>query len=1605
MTTVSDILAELRAAATDNRDLGDRFERVMVAYLQTDPLYADRYSNVWRWVDWPGRGSETDTGIDLVAEERDGGGLCAIQCKCYEPNHYLAKEDIDSFFTKSGKVGFTSRMIISTTDRWSRNAEEALEGQQVPVMRLRVQDLDESPVDWSQFSVTEPTQLPRRPKKSVRPHQAAAIDDVLRGLARGDRGKLIMACGTGKTFTALKLAEQFVPLGGTVLFLVPSISLLSQSLKEWSSEAAVPLRLFAVCSDVKVGKRTKTEDIGPYDLAFPATTKAPALVEQITASSADGALTVVFATYQSIGVITDAHGLGLSAFDLVICDEAHRTTGVTIADEDESNFVRVHDDAYVQGRKRLYMTATPRIYDDASKAKAEEGSAVICSMDDESLFGPELHRLGFGQAVAADLLSDYKVLVLAVDEASVSRIFQSQLANKDHELSLDDAARIVGCWNGLSKRGMYEETFEQDPAPMRRAVAFSRSIKDSRRITALFNEIVESYATAADERDLLHCEIDHVDGTFNALVRNERLDWLKEETGAENLCRILSNARCLSEGVDVPALDAVLFLNPRNSVVDVVQSVGRVMRKSAGKRFGYVILPIGIPAGEAPEKALGNNERYKVVWQVLQALRAHDDRFNAMVNKIELNKKRDDQIQIIGVGGGDDLENATNVDARKGAATYVQGQLALANLDEWRDAIYAKIVQKVGDRRYWEDWAKDVAIIAERHVTRIRVLLEDESSPAAVQFEEFLAGLRANLNDSITENDAVDMLAQHLITRPVFDALFEDYSFAEHNPVSLVMQAMVDALHDQALEKESETLASFYESVRLRAEGIDNAEGRQRIITELYQQFFRTAFKKTSESLGVVYTPIEIVDFIIASVQSALEAEFQASLSDEGVHVLDPFTGTGTFIVRLLQSGVLAPDSLARKYASELHANEIILLAYYITAVNVEAVYHEIAGGDYVPFEGIVLTDTFQMGERRPADDVYFPDNNARARKQRETDIRVVIGNPPYSVGQSSENDDNKNLVYPFLDERIRSTYAARSTAGLKRNLYDSYVRAFRWASDRIGDRGVVCFVSNGSFIDTGSADGFRRSLAAEFSAIYCLNLRGNQRTSGEISRREGGKVFGEGSRTPVAITLLVKNPTDSGQCRLYYHDIGDYLSREEKLARVASFESITNVEWVDVTPDSKGDWINQRSGLFESFQPLGDKKDETRSAIFGEDYSLGVVTNRDAFAYNFSRDSLTENMTRTISAYNRQVAGFAALVERGELAKTMESVNSYIDTDPALISWTHNLKNDLRLGKKSSFDPAQIVSSMYRPFCKQWLYFNRQWNERVYQLPRLFPNESCTNLVISLNASDSRKSFGAIITDVVPNLALSDPGQCFPRYKYAEIASDGALFGSTGTISASVSEDAGSLFTRDESFGAYERRDALTDATLARYRARYGNEITKDDIFYYVYGILHSPEYGSRFAAELGKMIPRIPLVEDFRAFEVAGRELAKWHLGYESVDPWPLDGLPDSSTDPADLRVTKMAFGKSGGKPDPSVVIFNPSVTLRGIPEEAHQYTLNGRTALAWVMDRYQVKTDKASGIANDPNSWSEDPRYVVDLVARIVRVSVESARIVEDLPGLGF
>lgn len=1652
------LLDEYRARAKSEREKGTLFEELTRQFLLHDARFAHQFKEIYLWSEWPERRTG-DTGIDLVAIPVDEhAGPVAIQCKFYALGHRIQKADIDSFLSASGKEPFGRRIVVDTSGApWGKNAQDAIEGQQIPVSRITLANLRDSDIDWRTYSLGS-TQAPEtRDRKVPLDHQVRARSAVMAGFGEHDRGTMVMACGTGKTFTALTIAREFVEKeGGTarILFAVPSLALLKQTLDDWAAEADGAFTAWAVCSDTKVSSsaRNDTAEESAVDLPIPATTDGQRLADSLNANNVTEGLQVVFATYQSIEVIHRAQEIAGDEwrdFDLIICDEAHRTTGATLTGEDESAFTKIHSDEFIRRAKTLYMTATPRIFAENAKNRASEKDAILTSMDDQDTYGPVFFRLGFGEAVKKNLLTDYKVIILTVSEEEVSQHYQA-IAEMGGELNLDTAAKLTGCWNALAKRKNRgsDVDYGEDRAPMRRAVAFCKDIKASKAVATQFPDLVNgpfglSDLSNDDASDNLQVECRHVDGTMNAAVRAREMDWLTEGAGTDEVpvCRILTNARCLSEGVDVPTLDAVLFLSPRKSQVDVIQAVGRVMRRAEGKDFGYIILPVAVPVGMAPERALDDNKRFQVVWQVLKALRAHDERLDAAINSMELNgqgpeniiveqvslekaKKQDDPLS----GSAPDGDEAGAGSSADGVAQGIQGQLTLLPSD-WKESVFGRIVKKVGSSLYWEDWSKDIATVADRYIHLIDRLLEDPERQDA--FQEFVNALRATLNPAVDNESAVEMLAQHILTAPLFDAMFPDHSFSKQNPVSRAMNTIAEMLTDHSMiENERRDLDSFYRAMIERIEAVHTLTGKQEIMRTLYDRFFSQAFPRMSERLGIVFTPVEVVDFIIRSADDAMRTAFGQSLGDPGVAIIEPFAGTGTFVARLLQLGVIPPEALERKYKHEIFANEFVLLSYYIASINIEQVYHQVRteqGVDegYVEFPGMTLTDTFQLHE---GDGTITEDfeglaaNNERAKAEKDSAITVIVMNPPYSAGQKEENDKNKNLKYPRLDERIEETYVRQSGAGLMTKLYDSYFRALRWASDRIGERGVIAFVSNNSFLDANSTDGVRLSLAQEFSQIFVYNLRGGIRGKlGESAKREGGNIFP--IMTGVAITVLVKDPTYSGTAEIFYTESEDYATRQEKLDQISSFGSIEGISGADafrsITPNRHGDWISSRDELFATFQEVGNKSlkgKESSPAIFRQ-FSLGLGTNRDAWCYNFSHPRVQSNMKRMIEFYNDQVES--------------HQTSTTASRDSTKINWNRQLLRDLDNERRHSFKKKALHTGTYRPFCTQVVYFAREMNNMVYQLPQLFPTQAQRNLCLTVTSEGSAKEFASLATTSLPDLHLLGAGvgtQTFPLYTWEPLspASGGEpdLFADLSTSSESQADGAATASSLDFSrpigdqipviLDGYRRVDNVTDATLASYREHYGDAgITKEDIFFYVYALLHHPEYRERYQDDLKKMLPHIPRAAGFHTYASVGRELADLHVNYERVEPYPSVQEEASLHAPADpweryrIGERKMRFPKLGRRDkDFTRLEYNDYVTLTGIPAEAQGYSISGRSPLEWIIDRYHVKTDKASGIVNDPNDFLREqgrPDAVVDLIKCLVTVSMRTQELLATLPAL--
>lgn len=1546
------------------KERGILFEKLVLAYLKNEPTYKQLYSDVWLLNEVPKHFGipKKDTGVDIVAQQKNGE-LVAIQAKFYKEK--IGKAEINSFVADLGKHYYNRGLIISTVDEWNKNALDTVNYNQKNIEIIGLTDLRNSQIEWNDFDFQRPRKVKVKSSKKLRFYQKTALENAINHFKNHDRGQLIMAPGTGKTFTSLKIAEAFANDAREqykVLYLVPSIQLLTQTLRGWYNDTNLSITSMAVTSDRDASRGDDgTEDIKATDIGYPATTSSNDLLKNWNSLKKDNIkdeIFVVYCTYHSIEVISDAQKQGFPDFDFIIADEAHRTTGAHESNKDKSFFTKVHDEEIIRGTKRLYQTATPKMYGEDAKRNAKDKSIIISSMDDEKKYGEVFYRMGFGQAVSYGILTDYKVMVLAIDEAAIQKDMQRALSDSENGLNIDDIGRIVGIWNGMMRRNGYKNPQKNssfDGAPLERAIAFTRTIADSKKVSQQFEKVVNEYLGYQEEQNTIQLSMRHADGSMNALQKGNMLDWLADDNKPKDEARIISNVRFLTEGIDVPSLDSVIFLAPKKSQVDIVQAVGRIMRKSEGKEYGYIILPVVIPTGETPETVLDNNKNYEVVWQIINALRSVDERFEAMIDKINIAKPK--QLKVIGVGSAPKENNEQTTNNSSEQDIHVQTELNF-EWDKFESAIYGKIVQKVGNRKYLENWSNDVAKIARRQIDWIKNKLKNSQSPIKNEFNKFVLSLKHNINEGIDDNQAAEMLSQHLITKPIFEALFDQYSFVNNNPVSLSIEKVVKELEKAGFSKEQENLQPLYESIRMRAEGIERAEDKQKVIISLYNKFFKTAFESTTNRLGIVFTPIEVVDFIIKSVDDVMKKHFSKSLADKDVHILDPFTGTGTFVVRTLSylkdkldSGEITISDITHKFMKELHANEIVLLSYYIAAINIEATFDDIdkKSTDYVPFKGIVLTDTFDSLENvNTLDDTYFSTNNERLKQQQKSPITVIIGNPPYSAKQKNEDGNQVKVKYSNLDKSLQRYWVEKSTATNKNNLFDSYIRALRWSANRIQRNGVIGFITNNSFIDGNAMDGMRKSLLKEFSDIYILNLKGAIRNKTKQQRSfEGENIFD--IMTGVTIVLLIKDESQKGEGILHYLDIGNNMSKNEKLLRLENWSSYKNIEdkFKIIKPNEQGDWINQRNSNFNNLIPLGDKK--TKDALFVE-YSGGITTGRDDWSWSFSREKVKKTMQRSIDYYNKHL---------GDTSIYSDNVEE--------ISWTSSLKRRFERNEFQYLDESRIYIGMYRPFTKKYVYYSKEWIDRQYQMTKIFPESNSDNLLISLSNKTNGKNFTSLLLNVLPDRNIFSGGsQNLPEYLYDNLGSYSAI-----------------------------REDILSKLS----------GLSQDDVMFYLYSVFHSKEYANIYYDDLSKSFPRLPNLKHKNDYIEIGRKLANLHLNYENQPKWE-DIVVNIKTKFPDYRVKKMKHPKKrdeNGKLiiDYSTIIFNDSITIENIPEEAYQYEVNGRSAIEWIINQYQVSIDRKSGVIDDPNEFSDNPKYILNLLVSIITVSMKTLKLIEKLP----
>ncbi|GAA8472090.1 DEAD/DEAH box helicase family protein [Helicobacter pylori] len=1599
-------LIKEKLQAIPHNQKGSLFEKISKHFL-IEHDSTNEYESIDLWNDWELRGKEGDRGIDMVVTTTSKEYI-AVQCKYHQNN--ISLNDIATFLTQLqsgvGEVRFKKGIIISTSNL-SSNALKAIEqirsnGMGIDIDEITEEDFMHSQIDWEKLDPTQ-KELPLCDKKKPRSHQTEAIKATKEYFSspKNTRGKLIMACGTGKTYTSLKIMEALDPK--ITLFLAPSIALLSQTFREYAQEKSAPFYASIVCSDDKVGKGKKnkngddSDDINFSELPKKPSTNLKDILSTYEKAQKENKRFIIFSTYQSAPRIKEAQEAGLNEIDLIICDEAHRTVGAMYSSnerDDKNAFTLCHSDENIKAKKRLYMTATPKVYSESSKARAKESDNVIYSMDDEGIFGEEIYTLNFERAIALDLLTDYKVIILAVRKENLSGVtnsvnkkisrLEAQGTKLDKKLINNEfVCKIIGTHKGLAKQDVIaldDENKEdndlknqEDTKPSQRAISFCKSIKTSKNIKDSFETIMECYDEELKKKisKNLTISIDHIDGTMNCKVRLEKLEELNEYQ--HNTCKVLSNARCLSEGVDVPALDSIVFFDGKSAMVDIIQAVGRVMRKAKGKKRGYIILPIALEESEINNlNEAVNNTNFKNIWKVIKALRSHDP---SLVDEATFREK----IKIFGSDDGnhsdEDNEYSRDKELKKDKTEQdsKQAQKTLFDailLQNLADAVYNVMPTKLGDRNYWESFAKKTGNIARTLNNR----LKDIFGKNPEIFHGFVDSLRNNVHSNIKEDEALDMITSHIITKPIFDAIFGDNI---QNPIAKALDKMVQKLSDLGLQGETKDLKNLYESVKTEALHAKSQKSQQELIKNLYNTFFKEAFKKQSEKLGIVYTPIEVVDFILRATNGILKKHFNTDFNDKNITIFDPFTGTGSFIARLLskENALISDEALKEKFLNHLFAFDIVLLSYYIALINITQAAQN-RDGSLKFFKNIALTDSLDFYEKKNDKGVlsYFLEDLKENKEIKDTiekqNIRVIIGNPPYSAGAKSENDNNQNLSHPELEKRVTEKYSKNSSAKNGRTTRDMLIHSIYLSSELLKDKGVLSFVVNGSFIDSKSADRFRKCVAQDFAHLYVLNLRGNARTSGETFRKEGGKIFDSGSRATIAIIFFVKDTSVPNNNTIHYYDIGDYLTREAKLNKLAGFEDLDSVGFETITPNEKGDWINQRNDGFEKLIPLKRDKKLKNPSIFDIN-SLGVTSGRDPWVYNFSPDALMCSVQKCIDTYNADLKRFnevfreafkqrvKGVKKSGDLYKQLN--DSEITTDKTKISWTDGLKNHLLKNQKlQESSEKRIRLALYRPFNKQWLYWDKDLIHRQRRFSKIFPDESVCNVVINTTI----RNFSVLIGDAISDCHLIGDTQAYPLYYY---------------------DDWGN------------RHYAISGYALNLFRKHYGdNLIAEEEIFYYIYAILHHKGYLEKYKNSLTKEEPRIALSDDFKELSVLGKELAELHLNYENGEMHTSVeyNLLENAGMEGYYDVDKMKKDKKGDS-----IIYNQNITITKIPKKAFDYVINGKSAIDWVIERYQKTTDKESLIENNPNHYAGG-KYVFELLCRVIKLSEKSVDLIEKI-----
>ena len=1344
--------------------LGTDFEKLMVEYFKRDSIYGLEFVDAKRWYDWY---QEPDIGIDIVAKDVNDN-IIGIQCKCWADDAVLDLKDVSTMFAAATAKKISRLMIVFTGDRITGHTQKGCD-------EAGVRIITRAELRASRFNWNTAAKKTKRKTLHLMAHQKEAVAKTLTKFREADRGQLIMACGTGKTLTSLHIAENMVGAGGLVLYLVPSISLIPQTMREWADNRSIPHKYVAVCSDKTSGS---DEEGSITEIPVIPSTNVKMLQSEYKSMNRKDVMYVIFSTYNSVAVASKAlleHDKNAS-FDLILFDEAHKTTGVEKVKE--SFYLMAHNNpeqgkAGVPAKKRLYMTATPRVYKRTTvKKKGRNKSATpetelkVYSMDNAAVYGDEFYKLEFSEAVDRGLLSEYKIIMREVNQEDLYGKFieSGQDPGRSDKNDYGDIdMHTLAKMGGICKAVTYPDGENKLPRPLQRVMVFHDRVKkssvfaghdlgqdrgkkplklDKTTKKALSFDTVSKRLIDTDP-NLSSCTTHtrHVDGQTNSRNRGMRIDWLRSSDMEPDEIRILSNARCLQEGVDVPALDAVAFMDPKRSPIDIIQSIGRVMRKpDKSKKYGYVIVPIPVLEGDNPRYALDRNKKYEQINEILQAILAHDNRLRSILNNQMLvrsspspKRKPMDQQEL-------------TPQLRAWIEQTIEGGIS----DELLEDIKTVLLE-LGDKSFYKRVGEELGEQSVIIEIMLKQIIKHKSKTAKI-IDTLHKNLQAVVGTTITMQDTIKVLAQHAVMNRVFVELFPGHK----NPIASAFDNVLEKIriHDQ-LKK----LEKYYLKIKYDIEQFDTPDAKQEFIRTIYDAFFRGADRKAADKHGIVYTPIEIVDFISNSVQYVLKKEFGKSFNDRCVKVLEPFAGTGIFISQLLESGAISSNNIYAKFKNDIYANEIMLPAYYVAMANIEASYQKVKNKNnakYVPFENISLMDTFDQHPLYRLDvkyrqkqiqitDANLEEAQTRKRRQGMEIINVIMTNPPYSGGQKTANEDNKNLSHPELEKRIESTYIRNAPKGNVRGLYNSYIKAFRWASDRIEDSGIIGIITPSAYITGISEAGIRACLKDEFTDVYCFDLLSQKGAPGHgrsvfeyTGDTEGGTTVG------VAITILVKNPNKQRHDIHYYKLPETEYSGEQKRQYIKKLKSIENIDWQKIIPDAYNDWRNQRGPKRKSWErlvKLGKKNNENNTTIFRK-YYRGLASSRDAWVYNSSLNKLIKNIQIHIKYSNSQ------------------------DLDNFKINPKKSKKNSsmierMKKSGKIVFDKNQVRTALYRPFFRQFLYFDSILIHEVDQISKFFPDENIKNPTLLM--PDKAGTFSTIVTDSTPDLNNIAPNQSFP--------------------------------------------------------------------------------------------------------------------------------------------------------------------------------------------------------------------------------------------------